>query len=149
MFREKSRKRRLQVGLLPLVLFILMWGIVACGDNGQGNVTSKPSLPRITIKAAGPILLNVTNEGAEPHQITFLKLAPGKTAQDAINYFDKQVGPAPFERAGGMSTLSTGQSAWVKLDLKPGNYAALCFVPSRTTKLPHFKMGMASSFTVQ
>jgi hypothetical protein len=292
MFREKSRKRQLQVGLLPLVLLIFMWSIVACGDNGQGNVTSKPSLPRITtvakdfsfdipetlpaglvaitmnnvgtkphqailarlnqgvtsdqvlraavkspsealalltsvggpgtidsnqstevilnlspgqyvvicfvfgqdhiyhttkgmikffqvtepsnlgqvsqpvaqgkvifkdysfvlpdsLKAAGPILLNVTNEGAEPHQITFLKLAPGKTVLDAINYFDKQAGPAPFERAGGMSTLSTGQSAWAKLDLKPGNYAALCFVPGRATKLPHFKMGMVGSFTVQ
>ena len=87
---------------------------------------------------AGPILLNVTNEGAEPHQVTFLKLAPGKTVQDATNFLGEQIGPAPFERVGGMSALSTGQSGWVKLDLEPGNYAALCFVPDSTTMQPHF-----------
>lgn len=98
---------------------------------------------------AGPTLLKVTNEGAVPHQIAFIKRAPGKTTQDITDFFEHRSDTIPFERSGGMSTLSTGQSGWIQLDLQPGNYVALCITYDPATKLSHFKMGMISSFTVQ
>jgi hypothetical protein len=55
----------------------------------------------------------------------------------------------PFAYAGGITGLAPGSSAWLKLDLHPGNYAALCFIPDPTTGKPHVMLGMITALTVQ
>ena len=97
---------------------------------------------------AGPLILQVTNQGSQPHEMDLLKLMPGKTMKDALAFLQKPAGPAPFEDAGGMGALNPGMSGWVKLNLTSGNYVALCFVPDRTTGTPHFALGMITSFSV-
>ena len=98
---------------------------------------------------AGPLMLQVTNRGTQPHEMDLFKLMPGKTMQDALAFLQKPAGPPPFEDAGGMGALNPGMSGWVKLNLTSGNYVALCFVPDRTTGTPHFALGMITSFSVQ
>jgi hypothetical protein len=98
---------------------------------------------------AGPLMLQVTNQGSQPHEMGLLKLMPGKTMQDALAFLQKPAGPPPFGDAGGMGALNPGMSGWVKLNLASGNYVALCFVPDRTTGKPHFALGMITSFSVQ
>jgi hypothetical protein len=45
--------------------------------------------------------------------------------------------------------LSTGQTNWIELDLQPGTYVALCFIPDRETGTPHVMLGMVEVFTVE
>ncbi len=96
----------------------------------------------------GPVLLNVTNQGPQPHEMDLLKLAPGKSEQDVLKFLQKPAGPPPFTDAGGMGGLAPGTSGWVKLNLTSGNYVALCFVPDAKTGNPHFALGMITTFTV-
>jgi len=101
-----------------------------------------------TIKT-GPLLLKATNQGTQPHEMTLFKLAPGRTQQDLLAYLQKPAGPPPFADAGGIAALAPGTSGWFKVDLAPGNYVAMCFVPDPATGKPHFAIGMISSFAVQ
>jgi hypothetical protein len=60
----------------------------------------------------------------------------------------KPDGPPPFSDAGGIGALMAGKSGWFDIELTPGNYIALCFVPSPTTGKAHFAMGMITPFSV-
>lgn len=117
--------------------------------TAQGEVLLKDfsfALPN-NLKA-GPVLLKVTNQGPQLHEMTLMKLAPGKSMQDLLTFLQKPAGPPPAQDAGGIAGLAPGLSGWVKLNLTAGNYVALCFVPDAKTGKPHFAMGMITSFSV-
>jgi hypothetical protein len=115
--------------------------------------------------AAGPQVWKVTNTGAEPHELTVLKLAPGLTVDDFMAMMmaseaspeaememaspaagGEMAGP-PVTEVGGMQALGNGLSGWLVLDLEPGEYVAICFV-SDPTGVPHAFLGMVAGFTV-
>jgi hypothetical protein len=100
---------------------------------------------------SGPVTLKVTNQGPQIHEADIVRLAQGKTLQDLQNFLNQPnpTGAPPFESAGGLGAIQAGTSAWLKLNLKPGNYAVVCFVPDAKTGKPHFMLGMLNSFTVQ
>jgi uncharacterized cupredoxin-like copper-binding protein len=100
---------------------------------------------------AGQITWKVWNHGGQPHEMTLMKLAQGKTEQDMIAYLGQQTpaGPPPFSDAGGMGGLGLDKSGWVTLTLEAGNYVALCFVPDMASGKPHFMLGMHQAFTVR
>jgi hypothetical protein len=100
---------------------------------------------------AGQHTWKVTNNGPQPHELTIMKLAAGKGVQDLVTFLlvRSPAGPPPFTDAGGMGALAPGTAGWVRLNLTPGNYVALCFVPDRRTGKPHFMLGMLTPFTVQ
>src|SRR6266516_2570473 len=104
---------------------------------------------------SGPVTLKVTNQGPQAHEMDIVKLTQGKTIEDLKKLLNSpsasQEGPPPswIEDAGGMAGLQLGSSAWIKLNLQPGNYAALCFFPDPKTCQPHFMKGMIGSFKVQ
>jgi hypothetical protein len=122
----------------------------ASQPQADGQVTLKDfSFVLPTSIHAGPMTLQVTNQGTQPHEMDLLKLLPGKGVQDALAFLQKPAGPPPFADAGGMGALNPGMSGWVKLNLTSGNYVALCFVPDITTGKPHFALGMITTFSVQ
>ncbi len=94
--------------------------------------------------------LQVINNGPQPHELTILALAPGRTVADAVAFFGEatHTGPPPFTDAGGLGAIGAGQTAWVDLDLAPGDYAAVCLVPDPATGKPHLMLGMSAAFTV-
>jgi hypothetical protein len=97
---------------------------------------------------SGPVTLKVTNQGDQPHEIAIVKLAPGKNLQDVLNFLQKPAGPPPFANAGGLGAIATGTSQWFKLNLQPGQYAALCFVPDPASGKAHYMLGMETQFSV-
>jgi hypothetical protein len=124
--------------------------IPAPKDNGQivlqdFSFTMPGSIP------SGPVTLKVTNNGPQGHELDLVKPVQDKGAADVLNYLNAihPSGPPPFTDAGGMGALQTGSSAWVKLNLQPGNYVAVCFVPDVKTGKPHFMLGMHTAFTVK
>jgi hypothetical protein len=100
----------------------------------------------------------VTNTGTQPH---FLELGRSATPLTAAQFLQGlQVFETGTPQAGapdlsqgitdvpGMDTLSAGQTAWLVIDLEPGNYLAACFFADQQTGMPHALMGMVGVFTV-
>jgi len=115
------------------------------------NFTMPDTLP------VGKSMYTVTNTGAQFHEFNIGQLAPGKTLADAKAFLDPApntsppAGPPPVAPVGGMNALSKGNSGIVVLDLKPGDYVAICNVPdqSKPNGDSHVHLGMIKAFTVK
>lgn len=111
------------------------------------------ALPQ-TVKS-GKQTWKIVNQGPLPHEMALIRLKAGKTLAD-VAAFNAQpaservsAGEPPFEMAGGMQALQAGMSGWVTLDLPPGEYAALCFIPLVGSTQTHTDAGMVHPFIVQ
>ena len=153
-------------------------GLHIGGDNGPGTTliftvlagagqqaTPPPATLTVRLKdmkflglprrlAAGWITIRVANQGPSVHEMALLKLDPGKTEQDVLDFIRSpqgETGPEPswVHSAGGMDTLAPRQSAGIRLNLTPGTYVAVCFLPDAKKQLPHVMEGMIGSFAVR
>jgi hypothetical protein len=98
---------------------------------------------------AGPLTIQVINNGPEAHEFNIMRLADGKTADDVLQYLGAPDGPPPFTPVGGMNGLDKGLSGYAEIDLQPGTYVAICNIPSPAAEgHPHFALGMIKQFTV-
>jgi hypothetical protein len=90
------------------------------------------------------------NVGEEPHFVAAVGLAGGATAEDARRFFETEKGRPPFDERRSFSTavVEGGVKQAVELDLEPGKYALICFVPDRAGGPPHAVKGMISEATV-
>lgn len=98
---------------------------------------------------AGHQVWKVVNEGQQPHEITIIKLAEGKTMEDVTAFIQSPHGAPPFTDAGGFQGISSGQSGWLNLNLQPGNYVALCHIPDPASGHAHTELGMVMPFSVK
>jgi len=101
----------------------------------------------------------ISNTGVALHELAIQPVPAGATKEQIIAAFGAlyQGRPLPVdfgpEWAGwqenlvnGVGATSPGGIVWAQFDLKPGTYAALCFVPSNG--VPHLMAGMIRIFTV-
>jgi uncharacterized cupredoxin-like copper-binding protein len=123
----EARADRNPSGLIPLV------------DYGF-----QPSAPL----TAGHHLLLVKNDGKQTHELEIAKLLPGKTVADLGRWAEKMSGPPPARFLGGVSPIAPGRSNEIALDLTPGHYAFLCFVPDAKDGKPHVAHGMVRDFVI-
>lgn len=99
--------------------------------------------------ASGSWTMRVENEGPQRHEIQIWRLAPGKSVSDFMTYMgNHERGEPPGRWAGGVSELEPGGRAHVRVDLPPGEYALICFVPDQKDGKPHFAHGMVKQITV-
>ncbi len=92
--------------------------------------------------------LQVTNSGAQPHEMDFLKLNPGVTPQDALQALAHRQQP-PGQEIDVLTAFSPGLTAWVPLHLDPGTYLVISFFPDLAHGgIPQAAEGMVGSFTV-
>ena len=99
---------------------------------------------------AGPRIIKVVNNGPDVHELNLLRLEDGKTAEDVSQFLAAPNGPPPFLPIGGMNGLDVGASGFVELDLEPGTYVAICYIPTpKSAGHPHFTRGMIKEFTVK
>lgn len=97
----------------------------------------------------GKHTLRIENAGPQSHEIAIVKLNPGKTPLDFTAWGMKPVGPPPGMVHGGISGMQPGTHAFVEVDLPPGEYGLLCFLPDAKDGKPHFVHGMAKPTTVK
>lgn len=97
---------------------------------------------------AGQQTWRVVNEGPQPHELSLIKLAEGKTLDDVMAFMQNPMGEPPFTDAGGMQGLDKGNVGYVSINLQPGSYVALCFIPDPASHQAHAEMGMIKAFTV-
>ena len=97
---------------------------------------------------AGRHTIKVTNPAAQPHEIQLIQLAQGKALADMQRWIMKMDGPPPGKAIGGIAGMQPGTTNYFDVELTPGEYVAICFVPDHKDGKPHFEHGMARQFTV-
>jgi hypothetical protein len=106
---------------------------------------------------AGTTSFELTNEGAEVHEIALVKKNEGVTESfDELLALpqDQAEQKVTFIAVGG--PVPGGESTYAVADLEEGEYIAICFIPMGMTAMdgpppegpPHFMSGMTSEFTV-
>ncbi|MBI2935459.1 MAG: hypothetical protein HYY31_01400 [Chloroflexi bacterium] len=105
--------------------------------------------------SAGKTVLQVTNDGKQPHEMSLYRLK-GISGDQFLQILSAPPtaggappGPPPFEEAGGFGAVMPGATGWTTLDLTRGDYAMLCFIPDPASGKPHLALGMVYSFKVE
>ncbi len=151
----------------------LTWGAsVACAAALISACETKPSIPEIDFDArdfafslpdtmqGGLVRFRFTNGGQEDHHAQFIRLNEGVTRAQFDSVFGlvmnaaRTEGEVAFMRlfaiatvAGGPSVVGAGGRLDIVMELAPGEYILLCFVPS-PDGLPHLAKGMRRWLTV-
>ena len=97
---------------------------------------------------AGRHTIRVENAGPQEHEVVIVKLDSGKEAVDFALWGEKMVGKPPGTLHGGVSGIMPGDAAFVEVDLAPGEYGLICFVPDSKDGKGHYHHGMAKKVTV-
>lgn len=99
--------------------------------------------------AGGPVVLRLVNQGPEMHHVALARLDGGRTLQDMMETMAAG-GPPPawFVEVGGPNAPGVpGGDSRATLDLAPGTYALLCWIPS-PDGTPHVMKGMTKQMVV-
>lgn len=147
---------------IALIMGLLALALVACNTASAGTrAVLAGQIPEITIKAAdfsfdapdqieaGLVKVNLVNNGQEPHHAQIVRLNEGVTLeqfQTALHEGEAAAFPL-IAFVGGPGLIDPGLSTQVTLDLTPGQYVLLCFVPSHDG-MPHLAKGMVRPIEV-
>lgn len=99
---------------------------------------------------AGHRVIRIVNDAKQDHEVVIVQLAPGKTAADVGTWVEKDMmkGPPPGKPIGGMAGIANGRTGTFPVDLKPGKYGLICFMPDAKDGKSHFVHGMTKEITV-
>jgi hypothetical protein len=97
---------------------------------------------------AGRQRIRVRNEAAQPHEMFIARLHEGRTAEEFLTWVERGEGPPPATAIGGTTAIARGLFNDLALDLAPGTYVLICFVPDASDGRPHFVHGMMKTITV-
>ena len=97
---------------------------------------------------AGRHTIKVETAPGQPHELVLIRLGPGKTARDLLAWMPKMQGPPPGEVVGGASPSVSGSPVYVSVDLTPGKYLLICFLPDEKDGKPHFTHGMMQTVDI-
>jgi hypothetical protein len=91
------------------------------------------------------------NVGDEPHHLAAAPLERGARLADVREYLKEEKGKPPLDESAAFDTavVDGGSGQVLELDLEPGRYALLCFVPDRKGGPPHVAKGMVSEVVVK
>ena len=101
-----------------------------------------------SIEPGEDIVLELTNTGAELHEMNLFRLNDGSTIQDFLGAFAPDAaGPPPGTPVGGIQGILPGESQLATMDLETGSYVLICFIPN-AEGVPHVALGMATGLEV-
>lgn len=110
--------------------------------NDYGFELSSPLTP-------GNHVIRVENAGPQPHELVLARLEPGKTVKD-IEAWEKagEKGLPPVSPLGGIAPMMANESGQFSVELAPGDYALICFVPDLKDGKAHVVHGMVKPVKV-
>lgn len=97
---------------------------------------------------AGRRTLRVENAGQFEHQVSIVRLLPGRTFDQVVRWAERPTGPSPYEAVGGTTNVERGRAVNVTVDLMPGDYALLCTTWNPLSKQLHSQHGMVKQLRV-
>jgi hypothetical protein len=98
---------------------------------------------------AGKNKFRFRNVGGQWHHLIVAGITPGSTIDDVKRLIESEKGPPlAKENAVEAAVLDGGNEQLAEVDLEPGRYALLCFIPDRAGGPPHVAKGMISEATI-
>jgi hypothetical protein len=97
---------------------------------------------------AGKHVLRLENVAEQSHEMFILKLDEGKTKADLLAWGASMQGRMPGTAIGGTSGQRKGDVVYLPVDLAPGNYLLLCFLPDAKDGKMHLEHGMMQELTI-
>ncbi len=97
---------------------------------------------------AGKHVIRMENLAQQSHELFLVKLDSGKTKDDFLKWGATYAGAVPGKAMGGTSAQKSGEVAYLPVDLTPGNYLLVCFVPDAKDGKPHLAHGMIKEFAI-
>ena len=97
---------------------------------------------------AGKQQIRVRNVATQSHEVLLVKLEAGRTIADIVQWVEKPQGPPPGLPLGGTTGIASGGENIVSVNLEPGDYALLCFIPDAKDGRMHLLHGMMKQVTV-
>lgn len=104
-------------------------------------------------------VIALTNAGAQPHFLGLARVPTGTAVDDVLQLSETYMNPQATPPAGltfsditpvyDSADLSSGMTNWFSVDLAPGDYLLVCFVPDQETGIPHAMLGMIDVVTVE
>jgi hypothetical protein len=106
---------------------------------------------------AGPQVLKITNVGAQPHFTIMVRPEEPVTREQVKALLEAELAgmstadaaaaagvsdPEQWALAAYAGTLSRGATEWIPVELEPGPYVLVCFVPDLASGMPHAYLGM-------
>jgi hypothetical protein len=97
----------------------------------------------------GSHVIRVENAGPQPHELLLARIAEGKSVKD-IEAWEKggEKGLPPVSALGGIAPMMAKESGQFTVELTPGDYALICFVPDMKDGKAHMVHGMVKSIKV-
>lgn len=137
-------------------------GMLAPLEVVTAPTSNPPSLPlKVLLTDAGPQLpagivhgaqlWQVTGNSAKHrlHTLSVARLAAGKKVADWLSWRNQPTGSSPIQELTGVNALGQGErSAWLPVELPPGDYVAYCSIVLPTLKQDHIANGEVIGFTV-
>lgn len=128
-------------------------------ENPGANTTPPSADVAVTLKdyqfdfstplTAGKHTIKISTLPGQPHEFTFFQLMPGKTAADIPKFVEAGMqGSPPAVPIGGVAAMAAGRDVYYDVDLKPGDYAIVCFLEDAKDGKPHFTHGMIQQIKV-
>lgn len=94
---------------------------------------------------AGPVAFELTNAGESAHEMAIYKLGEGTDLESLLASEEEPSDEEAMEVGG--TFAPPGETAFANVELDPGTYAFVCFIPGPGGKA-HHELGMKTTFTV-
>ncbi len=95
---------------------------------------------------AGKVAFEFTDKGESAHEMIILELGDGADL-DQLLASDQEPPEDQAKQVGATFASPGGDPTYANVDLEPGRYAVVCFLPGPGGK-PHFSLGMKQTFVV-
>ena len=127
--------------------------VMTTGRMSEPNADVTLTLSDYTFNLSKPLvagrqLIKVENEATQPHEVVLVQLAPGKTIEDLAKWVSEMKGPPPGKPMGGIPAFAKGKNNFFEVNLTPGDYGMICFVPDAKDGKMHYEHGMTKQFKV-
>jgi hypothetical protein len=98
----------------------------------------------------GQGVVEIPNTGGQPHELTLVSTPPGRKPKDvlAIVHSAATAPPGGYAVHKVLALLDPGNTAYVRFDLPPGHYVALCLIVDPKQKKVHADLGQVGEFDV-
>lgn len=106
---------------------------------------------------AGQQVWHLSNVGEQPHEVSISRTPERLTVEEAQALMLMPPGAEPdpnlpnpeeFEMVAFLAPVSQAQSSLTELNLEPGHYVAVCFVPDQESGQAHAARGMVTIFSI-
>jgi hypothetical protein len=105
---------------------------------------------RLPNRFSGRGVVKITNAGKTSHEISLVRIEPGYTQHEVLNLILAGATKPPkwASIVELLSVLDPANTVYVRFDLNPGRYVALCLMNERGSQMLHARLGMIGTFDV-